>query len=174
MAPRKRTKAQIESDRVAIMRLYLQGKWQHEIAEALGMQQEQVSYDLRAVQSIWRDIPQSELSELKAKELSRIDELERTFWDAWHRSLMPKETTSTAKEGEKLKVGKRSEQRNGNPAFLKGVMDCIDRRCKLLGLDAPVKSEVTSALSVSQDYNNMDADELSRLYTAKLQNASEN
>lgn len=143
MAPRKRTKAQIESDRVAIMRLYLQGKWQHEIAADLGMQQEQVSYDLRAIQAVWRDIPQSELSELKAKELARIDELERTYWQAWERSLTPKETTSTAKEGGKLKVGKRSEQRNGNPAFLKGVMDCIDRRCKLLGLDAPLKNELS-------------------------------
>jgi hypothetical protein len=35
------------------------------------------------------------------------------------------------------------EQRDGNPAFLAGVMSCIERRCKLLGLDAPVKSELT-------------------------------
>lgn len=174
MAPTSRTKAQIERDRTEVARLYLQGKYQHEIAQILEVSQQQVSYDLKAIQSVWRDVPQAQLNELKAKELARIDELERTYWQAWERSLTPKETTSTAKEGEKLKVGKRSEQRNGNPAFLKGVMDCIDRRCKLLGLDAPIKSEVTSALSVSQDYNNMDADELSRLYTAKLQNASEN
>jgi hypothetical protein len=33
------------------------------------------------------------------------------------------------------------EQRDGNPAFLAGVMSCIERRCKLLGLDAPVKQQ---------------------------------
>jgi hypothetical protein len=35
------------------------------------------------------------------------------------------------------------EQRDGNPAFLAGVMSCIERRCKLLGLDAPAKAELT-------------------------------
>lgn len=174
MPANTRSRAQIDRDRVEVARLYLQGKYQHEIAQILEVSQQQVSYDLKAVQQAWRDMPLAQLSELKAKELARIDQLERTYWEAWEKSQQPKETTSTAKEGEKLKVGKRSEQRNGNPAFLKGVMDCIDRRCKLLGLDAPVKSEVTSAQSVSQDYSNMDADELSRLYTAKLQNASEN
>lgn len=174
MPANTRSRAQIDRDRVEVARLYLQGKYQHEIAQILEVSQQQVSYDLKAVQQAWRDMPLAQLSELKAKELARIDTLERTYWEAWEKSQQPKETTSTAKEGEKLKVGKRSEQRNGNPAFLKGVMECIDRRCKLLGLDAPVKSEVTSALSVSQDYSNMDADELSRLYTAKLQNASEN
>jgi hypothetical protein len=56
-------------------------------------------------------------------------------------------------------------------------MECIDRRCKLLGLDAPVKSEITSEIALSQvqeDYHAMDADELSRLYLAKLQNPHQN
>ncbi len=174
MAPTTRTKAQVERDRIEVARLYLQGKYQHEIAQILEVSQQQVSYDLKAIHSHWRDIPLAQLTELKAQELARINELERVYWEAWQRSLTPKEITSSAKDGDKVKVGKRSEQRNGNPAFLKGVMDCIDRRCKLLGLDAPIKSEVTSALSVSQDYNNMGADELARLYVARLQDYEDN
>jgi predicted transcriptional regulator len=157
-----------------VARLYLEGKYQHEIAEILGVSQQQVSYDLKEIQLTWQDMSVAQLTELKARELARIDNLERTYWQAWEKSQQPKETTSTAKEGEKVKVGKRSEQRNGNPQFLQGVQWCIERRIKLLGLDAPVRSEVSSALAVTQNYNDMDAAELSRLYTAKLQNAVEN
>lgn len=138
-----RTKGQVERDRIEVARLYLQGKYQHEIAELLKVSQQQVSYDLRAVQAQWRDIPAKQIDELKNKELARIDQLERTYWEAWVDSKKAKETTSTAKEGDRLKVGKRSEQRNGNPQYLAGVQWCIERRIKLLGLDAPVKSEIT-------------------------------
>jgi hypothetical protein len=48
------------------------------------------------------------------------DELERTYWEAWQLSL----------------------HRDGNPAYLEGVFRCIDRRCKLLGLDAPNRHEI--------------------------------
>ncbi len=174
MAPKTRTKAKVLSDRMEVARLYLEGKYQHEIAEILGVSQQQVSYDLKEIQLTWQDMSVAQLTELKARELARIDNLERTYWQAWEKSQQPKETTSTAKEGEKVKVGKRSEQRNGNPQFLQGVQWCIERRIKLLGLDAPVRSEVSSALAVTQNYNDMDAAELSRLYTAKLQNAVEN
>jgi len=145
VAPTTRTKAQIASDRLEVARLYLQGKYQHEIAEVLGVCQQQVSYDLKAIQKQWQDIPSAKLDELKAKELTRIDNLERTYWEAWEKSQQPKEITSSAKVGEKVKVGKRTEQRNGNPAYLSGVQWCIERRCKLLGLDAPTKSEITGA-----------------------------
>jgi hypothetical protein len=33
----------------------------------------------------------------------------------------------------------RSEGQAGDPRFLQGVACCIDRRCKLLGLDKPDK-----------------------------------
>lgn len=145
MAPNTRTKAQVISDRLEVARLYLEGKWQHEIAKLLGISQQQVSYDLQAIQSQWQDMPVRELSELKAKELAKIDNLERTYWQAWEKSLQPKEVTQTTKEEDKVKVGKRTEQRNGNPSYLSGVQWCIERRCKLCGLDAPTKNEVTGA-----------------------------
>lgn len=109
------------------------------------MTQEMVSYDLRAIQVEWRDVPKQELNELKVKELARIDILERTYWQAWERSLEPRESTNEVDDGDRIKISKRTTPSNGNPAFLKGVMDCIDRRCKLLGLDAPIKSEVSGA-----------------------------
>ncbi|MGL5924647.1 hypothetical protein [Chroococcidiopsis sp.] len=70
------------------------------------------------------------------------------------------------------------------PQVQKGYLQAIDRwlrlcesRRKLLGIDAPAKQEINSntAISLSKhNYSNMDAEELSRLYMTKLQNASEN
>lgn len=175
MPANTRTKEQIKSDRLEVARLYLQGRYQHEIAQLLGVSQQQIAYDLKAVQVEWRNVPRLQLTELKQKELARLDVLERTYWQAWEDSKKPKETTSSNKDGDRIKVGKRNEQRNGNPAFLRGVMDCIDRRCKLLGLDAPVKTEINNnAIALTNEYKDMDAAELSRLYTATIRDPGAN
>lgn len=42
----------------------------------------------------------------------------------------------------KVRVRLTTERRDGNPAFLAGVLACIDRRCRLLGLDEPQAVEV--------------------------------
>ena len=33
--------------------------------------------------------------------------------------------------------------RDGDPRFLEGIFKCIDKRCKMLGLDAPAKQEIS-------------------------------
>jgi hypothetical protein len=133
------------NDRALIASLYLQGKFQSEIGQVLGVSRQQISYDLKAIHATWRSLPDAELNELRAKELARIDVLEREYWQAWEHSKRPKEITNTEKEGDRIKVGKRSEQRSGNPAFLSGVMNCITLRSKILGLEPPVRTEVTGA-----------------------------
>ena len=154
MAANTRTKAKVQSDRLEITRLYLQGKYQHEIAAVTGLSQEMVSYDLRAVQKYWRDIPQAELNELKAKELAKIDHLERTYWDAWEKSQQLKEVINTSKQGKVLKVSKRTQPTsNGNAQYLHGVQWCISERCKLLGLSAPVKTELSGKVDVTAQFN---------------------
>lgn len=174
MAAPKRTKTERVQHRALIAELLLKNWTQAAIGQYLEISQSQVSRELRRIKEDWKKESERDFELSIQQELKRLELIERTYWEAWEKSLQPKESTSSEKKGSELKVGKRSEQRAGNPAFLKGVMDCIDRRCKLLGLDAPIKSEVTSALSVSQDYANMEAEELSRLYLAKLQNPHQN
>lgn len=145
MPAHTRTKSQIHSDRILITKLYLEGKWQQEIANTLGVSQEQVSYDLRAIQKQWRDLPQAEINELRNKQLAKIDCLEREYWEAWQNSKKPKDITNTSKEGDRIRASKRSEPRNGNPQFLQGIERCIAERNKMLGLYAATKNEVTGA-----------------------------
>ena len=162
MASVKRTKAQIISDRLEIARRYLEGQFQIEIAQALGTTQEMVCYDLKAVQRQWQENYAHRLDELKAKELAKIDNLEKNYWEAWQQSLKPTQITSSGKKGSTVSVNKRTEQRNGNPAFLQGVQWCVDRRIKLLGLDAPVKAELSGSMNINQDFSpaEMTTDEL--------------
>ena len=54
--------------------------------------------------------------ELKRRQLSKLDLLEREAWDGWERS---KQTGHA-----------------GDPRMLLMVLRCVERRCQILGLDA--------------------------------------
>ena len=145
MAAPKRTSSQITDNRRVITTLYLQGITQVEIGKRLGMSQPMVSYDLAAIQRVWAQHTAFDLDAAKRKELARIDVLERTYWEAWEDSKGQHEVTTTQidewevpAKGHKT-ASIRRELLNGNAAYLAGVMACIEKRCKLLGLDAPVK-----------------------------------
>jgi hypothetical protein len=84
-----------------------------------------------------------DLDAVKAKELAKLDRLELTYWRAWERSCSTREIRSVTKKGEAGTSMLRTEGRDGNPKFLEGVHKCIERRCVLLGLDAPAKKEVS-------------------------------
>lgn len=154
----KRTPFQIERDRLEIAQMYLRGKTQHEIAQALVspdrgyiLSQQMISYDLRAVQAQWQKSALVNIDEIKGRELARVDTLELEYWEAWERSKLNAEIRITRARGKRAKDDKtipeeverteRIEGRTGNPAFLNGVQWCIEQRCKIFGLYAPEKFE---------------------------------
>lgn len=146
MASNKRTPTERENDLQRIAALYLKGKRQSDIAAELGVTQPQVSYDLKEIHKRWRESSLVDINEAKHRELARIDELERTYWEAWARSCEEKTKTRTKKTlgGNATEASIEKDQMLGNPAFLAGVQWCIERRCKIFGIDAPIKSDVTS------------------------------
>lgn len=131
----KRTSIKREADYLRIAEMYKNGHSQIAIARELGLSQGQVSLDIAEVKRRWRAESVEFIDDAKQEELRKIDNLEMTYWESWERSLKD--------------AVKRSGQ-SGNPAFLSGVMSCIDRRCKLLGLDAPTESKVTG--KIEHDY----------------------
>ncbi|MCC6457266.1 MAG: hypothetical protein IT328_20095 [Caldilineaceae bacterium] len=143
MAAPKRSKVQREYDLTRIAELYLTGHTQAEIANVIGLTQQIVSRDLATIQQRWEEQSTIALDAAKRRELARIDELERTYWEAWRRSLEQVTKTKTKRNhmGDEAIVIR--EETSGNPAFLAGVQNCIDQRCKLLGLYAPAKAVVS-------------------------------
>lgn len=119
--------------------LYLQGKWQSEIAQLLGVSQVQVSYDLRLLQRRWYQESVEDIDKRKAIELQKVDKVERECWDAYERSKQVREITVTeATEGQypHRKATRRLEAQIGDPRFLERIQKCIDQRCQILGIGA--------------------------------------
>ena len=125
--------------------MYLRGWIQADIAEETGLSQPTVSRDLKALQRDWLESALIDFNEAKAQELAKVDRLEREYWVAWEASKEDKEVQTTEKvKGDKTARSKaqvRREGQVGNPSFLAGVQWCIERRCKILGIDAAAKVE---------------------------------
>ena len=140
-----RDTAQIARDRRIIGDLYLQGWLQAEIAEKVGLNQSTISRDLKALHKEWLESALNDYDQAKANELAKVDKLERTYWVAWERSCEDAETVQMVGGSEKAdKITKTRKGQVGDPRFLQGVQWCIERRCKILGIDAPTKRDVTS------------------------------
>lgn len=146
MAANKRTKTQIRKDRAEIARLYLQGETQAAIGKKLGLVQQQIGYDLKAIRKEWLKSSLIDFNEAKARELAKIDNLEITCWQAWDRSNKAKRTETTTVRGEDeetISITIKEEQLTGDKRFLDGVDSCIDKRIKIFGFAAPVKRELS-------------------------------
>ena len=145
----KRSTAQIERDRRNIANYYLQGWLQSDIADKLNLSQPTISRDISVLQEQWRESSLVDIDEKKAEELAKIDTLEREYWQAWKRSCEDAETvTQKAIDADGIK---RREAQNvtkgqaGDPRFLAGVQWCINKRCEIIGIDAPKRHELTGA-----------------------------
>jgi predicted transcriptional regulator len=136
----QRSKLERERDLLKTAELYLQGKTQCEIAGVLGVSQPTISKDLKELQKRWLEKSVKAIDERKAEELAKIDQLERTHWEAWVKSCEYR-TMVTDVKGKKIKILVPQDQSNpmGDTKYLAGVQWCIDRRCKILGVDAPQK-----------------------------------
>ena len=86
-----------------------------------------------------------DFNEAKAQELAKIDEVERQAWVAWERSQEDAESTKVVETASDKRYEAQTKGQAGDPRFLDIVMKCVDRRCKILGVDAPVKQQVTGA-----------------------------
>jgi hypothetical protein len=146
---KRRSAAQLARDRRKTADLYLQGWLQADIAGFLGLSQSTVSNDLKALQGQWLRSALLDFDEAKAREVAKVDRLEREYWAAWERSCEDAETTkqrgAPGEEPGKIKtasVERTVKGQAGDPRFLQGVQWCIDRRCKILGVDAAQRASM--------------------------------
>jgi hypothetical protein len=129
--------------------MYLQGMSQWEIGRQIGVTQQCIAKDVHALEKEWLASSVVDIDAAKAKELARIDRLERVAWRAWRRSCQRKEKATTRMEkklGEdaqkaKTVTSKATELRDGNPEYLRRVEWCISKRCELLKLNPPQRLE---------------------------------
>ena len=136
----------IDARRVEVARLRLRGHSMQEIAGLLGVSKTSIHDDLVALRAEWRDERVTYTDLERTEQLAKLNEIERESWGAWEfskRTAEKKVMTNSKKFGRTKQVTRASQ--HGDPRFLEQIGKCIERRCKILGLDAPEKVAETNA-----------------------------
>lgn len=146
-----------------VARMTLRGLTQTEIAAQLGYTQPKINSDIHLLRQKWKAFALRDTSIMQARELAKIQEVEKEFWVEWERSKQPKQITSTKRTNSNEDQGRteaavRNEEQTGDPRYLQGVLSCIEKRCQLLGLDAPLKIAPTDPTG-TKEYHALTDDE---------------
>ena len=157
--------------REQVSALYLQGLSQMKIAAEVGVSQRCVSGDLKAIQEIWLASALQDFNALRAQQLAKIDQVEYEYWQAWQRSKEQSVRKMTEQKGETKHAQVTIEDSYGDPRFLQGIERCIDQRCKLLGLHAPVRTEMSGPNGGPIEVQTITEDQAIERYTEALHRA---
>ena len=144
-----RNKAQLEKDMIRLAELYLKGWSQRRIAADIGVSQAQINKDLKKLRAEWLQSALVDFDAAKARELAKIDALEARAWEAFEASAgkkvrTTKEKSTGGKDGGRSRVVVNEEESAGDPRFLDRVSWCIEKRCRIFGIDAPTKISPTT------------------------------
>jgi hypothetical protein len=144
-----RSEARCAARRHQVAQLYLAGKVQHEIADDMGVTQQQISLDMKRVMRTWENRMVEFVTRQKAIAAAQIEWAMREAAGSWERSKEPREITETeaiqgGEAAPRHKAKRRLEGSVGNPAFLSAYQKGIDQMATLLGLNAPQKVAPTS------------------------------
>jgi len=131
--------------------MYLRMIPQYKIAEELNLSPATVSRDIRELHEEWKTSRLYDMNEAKRKELARIDVLERQYWEGWELSKQKahSEADAIAGPGSTVTLHQKREQ-FGDPRYLNGIMSCINKRCEILGLNAPKSLELNPGKTWAQ------------------------
>lgn len=156
----------IAARRQSTAEMYLSGKTQAQIAQKWGVTQQTISLDLKWIHAEWVANAQINFGEAKARELARIDRLEREYWQAWERSVgIHEKRLSESKTGEASYERDQvvSEELVGDARYLDGVRWCIEQRLKIFGVYAAEKYELSWRQAAQRD--GLSEDEANELYS---------
>lgn len=85
--------------------------------------------------------PPANIEELRRRELQKLDWIEEEVRVQWSRSCENKESKTVKTKPDGTEVTERVEGQSGNQALIHQFIAVIDRRAKLLGLDAPILTQ---------------------------------
>jgi AcrR family transcriptional regulator len=138
---------EIRHRRTRVAELYELGRTMMQIAAEVGVTVGTVSRDVKAIHQEFLDRAVGRREEMLARELVRIDWVERQAIKAWFKSMEDDEIELARQDDTDTADGKRvrqvaqhtSKRRDGNPKFLERVGWCVEQRMKAFGLYAPEK-----------------------------------
>jgi len=152
----------VAARRLRVSELYRAGKNQYEMAEILTpdfptrsgapISQQTISGDLKHIRAEWRSSRESNFDSKIDLELARIDQIEASAWRCFEGSIGKYETitTKTTSIKQEQEAGCdidlpaeektiKTEKLNGDPKYLAIALDCVKKRCEILGLNSAQK-----------------------------------
>jgi hypothetical protein len=155
--PKHNNSAQRRAHLARVARLLLKQRSRKEIAAIVGVAPSQVTYDAKQLERLWLEDAKRDIGVVKARELARIDLLEREAWGEWERSKQSSKTVTDvgieagASTGTRQTV--RTQPRLGDPRYLAIVEWCIDLRLRLYGIDAATPFNTSVAMNMGGKIN---------------------
>ncbi|GAB3164800.1 helix-turn-helix domain-containing protein [Telluribacter humicola] len=152
------TEEELEVRLNQVSALYLKGMPQYKIAEKVGVSPSQVSRDLDMLRDRWRQVNMDNMNDIILEQLNKLDVMEKELWEAWDRSKLDyketrikgkgkakkkegeeegREETQNSLQGEVTKITKEKEP---NVGFMVALLQLMERRSKLLGMDAGLQT----------------------------------
>ncbi len=125
--------------RSTVSELYLAGRTQYEISHVVGVTPQQVGQDLKRIREQWRSSTRHNFEQKVDLEIAKADQIEQEAWLAYESSQGKHVTTLTREGGDGPETITKTEHSAGDPSFLSTILRCIDTRCKILGLCAPIR-----------------------------------
>ena len=177
MTEKKRTKIERRRDLLEIARLYLGGYTQIQIAKKLpeitganySLSQMQISYDIRTLVEHWQKTQLKYIDKKISIELERIDLIASLAYESFMKSketsIKKSKEIRNNEEGDNkmVKASLTEYERYGDPEFLRIMLDCSERRCKLLGLESSTSINIiNNTNNQTNKYLNMPLSELDR------------
>jgi hypothetical protein len=103
-----------------------------------------------AIIADWKKFSTLAIDEHKARELEKLNRLELECWNAWHQSKTEQHVSMAERIdgmtdkrgrplGEKRKSSLKKIARDGTYQFIECIQKCIASRCRILGIDEPIK-----------------------------------
>lgn len=199
MTGRPRPEARKVADAKTVANLYLRGRKYREIEELTGLGRGTIADHVQALLGEWREDAIRDIGLAKELELAKINQLEVAYWNAWDLStkkhtvetIKSRPIPAPATEREPLQLDGvplntrraqpvrqdelilerlvKTEKTEGNPQWLIGIQWCINKRCEILGLNAPREAHLAGPgggpLNISQqiDLSNLTSEQLELL-----------
>jgi hypothetical protein len=122
-----------------------------QIAAELGVSPATVCRDRKRLIDLWRSTVLADVNDVVARELAKLDDVERELWLAWERSKRDVEIMKQKErrrrpiggDGEELVVGREVDRttrgRIPEARYMDLILDVGERRARLLGLDKGIK-----------------------------------
>lgn len=135
----KRTPDQRLADLDKIAEWLVQGKTQRWIGGQLGLTQQQISYDVKDVRKQWKANTDLSYEQHISRLMAEIQHVKQVYWQEYSGEGLTNEKITLKKGltplGESSSTEMVYRNNQGSLKALDGLLKCLDRQMKILGLD---------------------------------------